>query len=191
MKAKLVLFTIVIALIAINNESKAKKISEITKIFPMDSGLVIHQVGEKFGGGIVFYVFTGTDGKQHGLIASLNNLSTNAKWSENTDKLIGAQSNSDGAANTSAIIKAGGLATEAAGVCQAYNEGGFTDWYLPSMDEFEKLASNIKIDWTGAGFFWTSTEKMNGSAWGYDLRNKKANASNKTRQGTIRPIRAF
>jgi hypothetical protein len=90
---------------------------------------------------------------------------------------------------TTAIVSAGGAATEAAGLCDAYENDGFTDWYLPAANELELLFKNIKSD--NPGFCWSSTSEKPGSAIGIDFKNGKSTASNKLRNAKVRAIRAF
>ena len=76
-----------------------------------------------------------------------------------------AQSETDGAANTKAIVLAVGKNSGydgkvyAAKICDTLNTGGFTDWYLPCKDEtdiihlnYEKLKLDEKMT------IWSSTE---------------------------------
>jgi len=98
-----------------------------------NTGGFTHYVGELFGGGIVVSVWKDAQGAERGLIASLTNLSSGIPWTtlafQNT--LIGptAQSPINGLANTNAIVaQAGAGTTYAAGLCKAYNAGGFTYW---------------------------------------------------------------
>jgi len=97
---------------------------------------ITHYVGELFGGGIVYYVY---DNGDHGLIASLDDLDGGAgiAWSGETNIEIGLNAKHfDGATNTAAIIAQDATPNKAATLCDAYAGGGFTDWYLPSLDEF-------------------------------------------------------
>ena len=102
-------------------------------------GSYTHYIGELFGGGVVVYVWK-ENGVEHGLIASLSDLSANSDWSS-TDPLnyqnIGALSPVDGQANTSAIIAAGDVGG-AAYLCDNYSNQGFSDWYLPAIWELNK-----------------------------------------------------
>ena len=107
-----------------------------------NSGVFTHYVGELFGGGIVVSVWK-TAGVEHGLIASLTDLSAGIQWTTYfyQQTLIGptAQSPKDGLANTNAIVAQAGDGTDyAAGLCKAYNAGGFNDWYLPATWELNQ-----------------------------------------------------
>jgi hypothetical protein len=136
-----------------------------------------HYVGELYGGGIVFYVDqTG----QHGLIASLADLSSAAYVGLYGVNIPNCSSRWDGAANTSAIMTAGAGAGSPAGLCDSYSAGGFTDWYLPSIDELSQIYQSIYVinktlDQDGnpasAGIYpstyVSSTQGTNITMWGF------------------------
>lgn len=146
------------------------------------SGNFTHYIGELFGGGIVAAVWK-VDGVEHGLIASLSDLSEGTMWSNLDTVLIGpnAQSAINGQINTTAIVGQPGATSTAAGLCAVYKAGGFNDWYLPSKFEMSQLYNsalpiNIVLegdtDKTTMGFefvnnpyYWTSTEFFNVKAW--------------------------
>ena len=147
-----------------------------------NSGNFTHYVGELFGGGIVAAVWK-TNGAEHGLIASLNDLSDGIMWSNIDTTLIGinAQSAIDGKINTLSVIGQTGATSTAAGLCDAYTKAGFNDWYLPSTWEMNQLynsALQINVvleadeDSSTKGFeflrnpyYWTSTEYFNSKSW--------------------------
>ena len=108
-----------------------------------------HYIGELFGGGIVVSVWK-TNGVEHGLIASLTDLSTGIQWTTTAFQQIEigptAQSFRDGLANTNAIVAQAGAGMDyAAGLCKAYNASGFTDWYLPAINELKQCYNSLQI----------------------------------------------
>ena len=171
-----------------------------------------HYIGELYGGGIVFWV---TPDGQHGLIVSLDDLDegNGIAWSNMTDVEIGpsAQSMTDGASNTAAIIAQEGHTSGAAKLCADYSGGGFTDWYLPSNRELYLLASqDILIDnlldndgdsntngfsqeWILPiyGSYWSSTESYDKGAYGYYFNFGNSGSSSKDNTFKVRAIRAF
>ena len=102
-----------------------------------------HYVGEVFGGGVVCFVDKDADGKEYGLIVSIDQLSSSAVWGP-FKNVPGCESRWNGAANTEAMMKNGGSSTDAAGLCANYSSGGFDDWYLPSIDELKDLGYNVE-----------------------------------------------
>ena len=162
-----------------------------------------HYVGEFYGGGIVVYVY---DNGRHGLIASLDDLDggNGAEWGLSGTDVPDCESAWDGASNTAAIIAAGGAATEAAGLCDNYAGGGYTDWYLPATWELNILYLNAFViskiletdgDSTTHGLknderYWSSTEVDDAYAvplFGYDNTDNYL----KTNTYEVRAIRSF
>jgi len=144
------------------------------------AGSFTHYIGELYGGGIIVSVWKDPSGIEHGLIASLENLnsSTNYPWTTvafQATNCAGAVSFYDGATNTAAIVAQAGVGTTyAAGLCEAYAGGGYTDWYLPSNYELNAISNaapivNIILP-TGSGPFftayWSSTQSALGASFG-------------------------
>jgi hypothetical protein len=96
-----------------------------------------HYVGEIFGGGVVFHVYKDGTGTERGLIVALTDQSTGHMWSNVNTVAVGptAQSSWDGLNNSNAIIAQPGHTSSAAALCLNLVSGGFSDWYLASIDE--------------------------------------------------------
>jgi hypothetical protein len=169
------------------------------------SGGFTHYVGELYGGGIVVSVRK-TNGVEHGLIASLTDLSSGMPWTKPgfQETLIGpaAQSFRDGLANTNAIVAQAGVGTDyAAGLCKAYNAGGFNDWYLPAAWELNQCynaAINVNevLDNTNGfqpSYYWSSTEDLNTTAWneGFSYGGSTSNYIFKNNSYAVRAVRRF
>ena len=132
-----------------------------------------HYIGELFGGGIVVAVWK-ENGVEHGLIASLTDVSVSSVWSSVSpfsDIGIEVQSPIDGQANTATMIAQGDV-SGAAYICDNYSSGGFTDWYLPAIWELNKcfeaalIVNNILGENDGFKFemYWSSTYQINNGA---------------------------
>ena len=146
------------------------------------NGGLTHYIGELFGGGIVVSVWKAA-GVEHGLIASLTDLSSEILWTTPAFQFIEigstAQSPTDGFANTNAIVAQAGAGTDyAAGLCKAYNYGGYNDWYLPATWELNQcynstlivkevlgVANGFEFFTTADSTYWSSTERNDGSVW--------------------------
>jgi hypothetical protein len=140
------------------------------------NGGFTHYVGELFGGGIVVSVWKDAQGAEHGLIASLTDLGSGIPWTTPDFQQIEigptAQSPLNGLANTNAIVAQAGAGTSyAAGLCKAYNVGGFTDWYLPASWELNQCYNAVMIvnevlgntngfqfSISSGSLYWNSTE---------------------------------
>jgi len=102
-----------------------------------------HDIGEYFGGGVVFHVYKGIDGVEHGLIISTVNQSDSLETWSNVDLPLGVPPLiQDGLINTKAIIAQPGHVSSAALLCTQFQGGGYNDWYLPSMEEFTLIYAN-------------------------------------------------
>jgi len=89
-----------------------------------------HYLGEAFNGGIIFYLYKGSDGLEHGLIVALTE--STAQW-QSSATLVNANRTEDGAFNT-ALMTNSPAATYIAGLGAG--------WYLPSIDELGLLYYN-------------------------------------------------
>jgi hypothetical protein len=134
-------------------------------------------VGASYGGGKVAYIFTSNDlgyvaGQTHGLIAAVEDQTTDAGIQWFPDKFYGATVSALGLGetNTISIIAAAVVlgktdsTTYAAGLAKKYNGGGYNDWFLPSKDELNKLFINrVAIGGfatTGTiATYWSSSQK--------------------------------
>jgi hypothetical protein len=135
-----------------------------------------HYVGEIWGGGVVYHVYRGADGLEHGLVVAITDQSSLAAWSNIIYVDIGssAQSNWNGLANTNAIVAQSGHTNSAAKLCLDLVSGGYSDWYLPSRHELGLLRyAQFDINRSlhsisGAtemyylGYYWSSTERVGG-----------------------------
>jgi hypothetical protein len=122
-------------------------------------------VGATYGGGKIGYILQVGDpgyiaGEMHGLIAAPSDQSTGIQWGC-ISTTVGGTSNSlgTGAANTVIVSSACGAGT-AARLCADLILNGYSDWYLPSKDELQKIRINrIAIGgFSITGTYWSSSE---------------------------------
>ena len=172
---------------------------------PTGSGLFTHYIGQLYGGGIIVSVWQDSS-VEHGLIASLTDLSTHAAWSNVDSTLIGvgAQSQFAGEVNTPAIIAQVGQTASAALLCTQYTGGGYTDWYLPGIWELQQcyaagvIVNRILGGTNGLQFnvrYWSSTEFDISTAWAedfyYGYGSAGTNNDKKKKLYSVRAVRRY
>jgi hypothetical protein len=168
-------------------------------------GNFTHYIGEEFGGGVVFHLWKDASGIEHGLIVDKTDLSTSQVWSNINQTLIGtsAQSGWNGLSNSNGIVGQAGHTISAAALCLNSTNGGFNDWYLPSIQELNMLSNNyytVSRSLTqiiGATeilintIFWSSTEGDDLTAWIFSAIMGPQGNDIKSSGKYVRAIRAF
>ncbi|HLF62108.1 MAG TPA: DUF1566 domain-containing protein [Saprospiraceae bacterium] len=160
-----------------------------------DAGL---NVGDAYGGGIVGYILQLGDpnympGQIHGLIVAPSDQSAGAMWGCYA-QLIGTNIGlGTGQTNTTDIVAECGDMGTAARICNDLVLNGYSDWYLPSKDELNKLNLNQFIigGFTAEGHYWTSSEETNNLAWKQVFPNGYQNGNSKTSVLRVRAVRSF
>jgi hypothetical protein len=159
-------------------------------------------IGDVYQGGIVAYILQADDPGfdatiQKGIIAASSDQGTGIGWYNGSDaSSTGATGTAigTGSANTTAIITIqGGTPTSyAAGLARAHNGGGYTDWYLPSKDELNKLYLNrTAIGGFANDYYWSSTEIFNTLAILKNFGFGNEENLGKSYPAYVRAIRAF
>ncbi|MFN4813475.1 MAG: DUF1566 domain-containing protein [Bacteroidota bacterium] len=164
-----------------------------------------HFIGEEYGGGVIFHLWKDNSGIEHGLIVDKIDLSTSQNWSNIEQTYIGpsAQSSWNGLSNSIAIVAQAGHTSSASALCLNSNNGGQSDWYLPSFQELSMLWNNyytIARSLTQISNatqlqpepYWSSTElPVNQAAWYFSFRSGDAYDDYKGTAHYVRAVRSF
>ena len=161
---------------------------------PGPVGGFTHYLGEAFNGGIIYYLYKGSDGLEHGLIVALTE-STPLAW-QTTGTLVNANRTEDGAYNTALM-----MGSPAATYIATLGAG----WYLPSLDELGllfynrysaqkglRLGGNTLLQWNSlTAWYWSSSEYDASYAFRYSFLDGVADQNIKTTACYVRAVRAF
>jgi len=148
-------------------------------------------VGQSYGGGRVFYI--DQTGK-HGLIAAEFDL-PNTQWGYAGINITGSDATivGSGLQNTLDNVAAGSEIT-AASICNDLDTLGFSDWYLPSIEELKGLSTTLgKIGQANltSGYYWSSSEGDEGNAWVVLFANDAVLTTGKGAGYSVRAVRSF
>jgi Protein of unknown function (DUF1566) len=154
-------------------------------------------IGDYYGGGKVAYILQPADpgyvvGQIHGFIATAIDQPGVSPWGC-PGILVGGTSAAlgTGQANTTLIVNACGTGN-AASVCNDLIVNGYSDWYLPSKDELNKLYINqVVIGGFDSFNHWSSTESDATFAYGQYFVNGQAGVNYKYNSSDVRAIRSF
>jgi hypothetical protein len=95
-------------------------------------------------------------------------------------------------ANTNTIVSNQGAGSYAAKLCYDLVLGGYSDWYLPSQDELNKLYLNKAVVGGFAGAYWSSTDEAKGDNARYqDFTSGFEGEAFKDKTFRVRAVRAF
>ena len=154
------------------------------------SGGGSHYLGEEYDGGIIFYIYKGSDGLEHGLVVSKTE--STGTWSGST--LVGADRTEDGAYNTN-LMPAGSTA-------KTWITSLGAGWYLPSVDELSLLWHNrYHVNKTARAIsstllstiaaYWSSTEYNATFAFCFFFSYGYTSYNNKSGTYSVRAVWAF
>jgi len=157
-----------------------------------DKSFMAIAVGDSWGGGKVAYIDATLI---HGLIAATADQSLGATWGCSGVSLPGADGTAIGTGNQNTIdIEAGcsdaGIAAE---ICALLVQNGYSDWYLPSVDELWQLYFN-RLAIGGFELFswyWSSSEFSSTQAYRLTMNGGTYVQAPKVDWYKVRAVRPF
>ena len=158
-------------------------------------------IGDLHQGGYIFYL----DGNGGGLIAA-STYESPTEWGCQGTEITGADGTAIGTGAQNTIDIVAGCSTStwtspiAADICANLSLNGYSDWFLPSMDELNLMYLNIgsgnalglgNIGSFVGGYHWSSTEISYNNAWFQDFNNGNQVNAGKDGIARVRAVRAF
>lgn len=164
-----------------------------------DGSCVYLSIGQSYEGGVIAYVLKSGDpgyevNTPHGIIAATTDQSNSLRWYNGTYVTTSATGTAigTGSSNTSSIVSAQGAGSYAAKLCSDLTLNGYSDWYLPSKDELNKLYLNkTAIGNFMTGAYWSSSESGSNTAYSQYFSNGNQLSEFKSYTYNIRAVRAF
>ena len=160
-------------------------------------GVELAYLGQQAYGGLVFYVDSlGVNG----LVASTEDLSDNYKWGCYGTSIPGAEGQAIGTGHQNSIsIFESCSETTAASATLALELDGYSDWYLPSIDELVEMYTSIgqggpngNIGAFENNFYWSSSGQDDYTCWGGTFADSIVTVSvSRNGSNKVRPIRSF
>ena len=146
-------------------------------------------IGQSLQGGIVFWIDATGDG---GLIAAPTDQSAGCNWGCQGTLISGTFSNSNGSANTDLMYAQCSVVGMSSEICSNLVLGGYSDWYLPSIDELNLLyqQKNVVGGFT-ASSYWTSNQYSSVDAYWQNFNSGIQGHNLKNQSAGVRAIRAF
>jgi hypothetical protein len=159
---------------------------------------ILYTIGESALGGKIAYIFQPGDpgydsAVQHGLVVTLTDVSTSAEWGCAGILVAGTNGAPIGKGNLNTLDILAGCNTGgiAAKLCKDLEQGGYSDWYLPSKDELNKLRINRKVLGISDEVYWSSTELDNIISWNQNFLTGEQNYKLKYEMYSVRAVRSF
>ena len=165
-----------------------------------DGGNLNIEIGTIYQGGFVFYL---DETGEHGLVAAMEDLPGIYVWGCYSEYVEGADGTSIGTGlqNTLDIVSECSVTPISANKALAYESEGYSDWYLPSVDELIEMYNTLAnsgsqgniggFDISVSSYYWSSSEISSIHAWNVYFNNGNSSFNYKVVSNRVRVIRAF
>jgi TonB-dependent SusC/RagA subfamily outer membrane receptor len=148
-------------------------------------------IGDYLKGGYVFYI---DETGEHGLLCAPSDQSTTAVWGDCMPEGAASRAVGTGNQNTTDIITGCSTPETAARLCHDLEMNGYSDWFLPSVNELYLMYTNLYEKGLGdfqRTYYWSSTQDKFG-AWVVSFYyGSKSNHSRSEADIRTRAVRAF
>ncbi len=179
-----------------------KFIGLLSLVFTMSFTVNSQEIGDVYQDGYIFYI---DETGEHGLVAAMGNF--NYEWGCHGTEIDGAYGTAIGTGyqNTLDIVAGCSDSLIAASVALAYeSEEGYSDWYLPSLDELIEMYNTIGnggpegdigglggLGQYGSYWYWSSSQTNNNKAWDVNFQDGQTyETGSKYNSLNVRPIRS-
>lgn len=152
-------------------------------------------IGQAYAGGIIAYIFQSGDngyvaGQTHGLIIPTSISTSTYQWGCYGTSI--STSSSLGTGNSNTINIAGYCGSSSAAYYAYYlSTGGYSDWYLPSYAELQKIYTNKPSLNIPNNYYWSSSQYNSNSAYLYYFGTGTFYSQSKNNYFSVLPIRKF
>jgi hypothetical protein len=151
-----------------------------------------YAAGDALGGGLFVFEDSG-----YAYISAAADQSTDAPWGcQGTDISGTLSAVGTGSANTALIVAGCATSGISARICDELTLNGYSDWFLPSLDELAEMYTKLAAD--GLGNFanhtyWSSTQQSATQAYTIDMNNgnQGTHAKDNTSNRYTRAMRRF
>ena len=152
-------------------------------------------IGQAYAGGIIAYIFQSGDngyvaGQTHGLIIPTSISTSTYQWGCYGTSISTSSSLGTGNSNTINIVTSCG-SSSAAYYAYYLSAGGYSDWYLPSYAELQKIYTNKPSLNIPNNYYWSSSQYNSNSAYLFYFGTGTFYSQSKNNYFSVLPIRKF